>query len=206
MKKPKIVIGFDVFTDAGFENLAQSIYASMFDNPYFLTPLPALTEINAAVTAYSDALKASTQTRGKNEIAIKNQARQTLSDLLGQLANSVMATANGDRAQLVSTNFPMGKDGEASSLSKPENLQVTDGLNPGELVVKVTAVKGAKGYVHQYTPDPLTAESEWKQEFSTSCKYILKNLDPAKKYWCRVAVIGSYNQLVYSDAISRVVQ
>ena len=207
MKKPKIVIGeIEGLSDPAFENLSQSIYASMLENPYYPTPLPALTEILEAVNAYSGALVAAVQTRGKNEIALKNQARETLTSLLGQLANSVMTTANGDRVKLVSSGFPLNSEGETSFLLKPENMQVTDGINPGELVTTVKAVKGAKGYAHQYTPDPITPNSEWKQVLSTSCKCTLTNLVPGQKYWCRVAAFGSYNQLVYSDAISRVVQ
>ncbi|MGH2566064.1 MAG: hypothetical protein ACRDE5_16215, partial [Ginsengibacter sp.] len=80
------------------------------------------------------------------------------------------------------------------------------GINAGELVVKVPAVKGASGYVPQFTADPLTVDSTWTQEVTTTSKYTFKNLTSAKKYWCRVAAVGPYNQLVYSDAISRVVQ
>jgi hypothetical protein len=207
MKKPKIVMGeIEGLSDPAFENASQSIYASMFENPYYPTPLPALTVIEEAVNAYSSALVAAVQTRGKNEIAIKNQARETLTGLLGQLANSAMATANGDRMKLVSTSFPLNSEGETSFLAKPENMQVADGINPGELVTKVKAVKGAKGYAHQYTPAPITPNNEWKQVLSTSCKCTLTNLVSKQTYWCRVAAIGPYNQLVYSDAISRTVQ
>ncbi len=207
MKKAKIVLGgIEQMADPVFETLSQSIYASMLGNDYYPTPLPALTVVDEAVNAYSDALVAALQTKGKNEVALKNQARETLTDLLGQLANSVMATANGDRVKLTSSGFPIGKEGETITLLKPENIQITDGVNPGELMVKVKAVKGAKGYAHQYTPDPLTATSEWKQVLSTSCKCTITGLTPGQKYWCRVAAFGAYGQLVYSDVISRVVQ
>ena len=205
MKKAKLAPGMESYTDAAFENKTQSIYVSMLNNVYFPNPTPALTELDVAVSAYSDALLAA-QSRGKNEIALKNQARETLAEMVIQLASSVTTTANGDRAKLVSTGIPMAKDGESTPLSKPENMQVTDGINAGELVTKVMAVKGAKSYAHQYTADPLIATSEWSQELSTTCKFTLKNLEPGKKYWCRVAAIGAYGQIVYSDAISRVVQ
>jgi hypothetical protein len=70
----------------------------------------------------------------------------------------------------------------------------------------VPAVKGAKGYTPQFTSDPLTASSEWTQVMTTTSKYTFTNLNSAKKYWVRVAAVGPYNQVVYSDAISRVVQ
>jgi len=74
MKKAKLAPGMESYTDAAFENKTQSIYVSMLNNVYFPNPTPALTELDLAVKPYSDALLAA-QSRGKNEIALKNQAR-----------------------------------------------------------------------------------------------------------------------------------
>ena len=83
---------------------------------------------------------------------------------------------------------------------------MTDGVNAGELVLTVPQVKGAKGFVHQYTPDPIMPDSEWAQIFSTTGKCTFKNLENAKKYWCRVIAVGPFGQVVVSDAVSRVAQ
>jgi len=205
MKKAKLAPGMEDYSDAAFENKTQGIYASMLNNLYFPNPTPAITELDVAVKAYSDVLLAA-QSRGKNEVALKNQARETLATMVIQLANSAMTTANGDRAKLVSTGIPMAKDGESSLLTKPENMRLTDGVNVGELVTKVAVVKGAMGYAHQYTLDPLTSASEWNQVLATTSKCTLKNLVAEKKYWCRVLAFGANGQVVYSDAICRVVQ
>jgi hypothetical protein len=133
-------------------------------------------------------------------------ARETLGSLLLQLSNSVMTTANGDKAMLISSNFDLAKEGSNTPIDKPASIELMDGKNAGELVVKVPAVKGAKGYTPQFTSDPLTASSEWTQVMTTTSKYTFTNLNSAKKYWVRVAAVGPYNQVVYSDAISRVVQ
>lgn len=205
MKTPRLKTGFDSLSDPDFQTKSESIYASMLPNPNFPTPTPELTVVDAAIKAYSDGLVAA-QRKDKDAVAIKNQARTSLTALLIQLANSVMTTANGDKTMLISSGFDLAKEGETTPIVKPAGIMLWDGPNPGQLVVKVPRVKGSTGYGPQYTPDPLTADSKWTTFMTSSSKYTFTNLEPTKKYWCRVAVIGPYNQLVYSDAISRVAQ
>jgi hypothetical protein len=203
--KNKITTGFESLTDPGFETKASDICASMSSNPNFATTIPALTDVTSQLQAYSAGLTAA-QSKDRNAVATKNQLRENLTDLLTQLGSYVMAVANGDKAKLISSGFDLAKEGESTPLSKPDNIQLTDGKNAGELIVKVTAVKGAKSYVHQYTSDPLTPNSDWAQVITTTSKYTIKNLSSAQKYWCRVAAVGSLNQVVYSDAVSRIAQ
>jgi hypothetical protein len=205
MKKNRITTGFYLSTDAAFETKAESIYAAMLGNSNFPAPIPAITVVDAAVQAYQSALTAA-QFRDKNSVAIKNQAREDLTVILTQLADSVMTTANGDRTMLISSGFDINKSPEPTPIIKPDTIVLADGLNAGELTLKVPAVPGARGYVHEYTLDPLTPESQWTRVMTTVSKYTFKNLKSAQKYWCRVAVVGPFDQLVYSDAVSRVVQ
>jgi hypothetical protein len=203
--KPRITTGFDPMSDPDFETKAGSIYNGVNGNAFFPTPTPTMPEVNDALQGYSVSLL-SAQTRDKNAVAAKNQARAALTDLLTQLASYVTMTANGDRAILVASNYDLASEGDSTPITKPENIQLSDGANSGEIVVKVKGVKGAKSYLHQYTADPLTASSEWTQVISTTSKYTFKNLSVAQRVWCRVAAVGSYNQVVFSDAVSRVVQ
>lgn len=153
MKMPRLNTGFDGLSDPNFQTTSESIYASMFENKNFLTPTPALTVIDQAIQAYSAAFIAAQQ-KDKNAVAIKNQQRDNLRGLLIQLANSVMTIANGDKAMLISSGFQLAKEGETTPIVKPESISLTDGLNPGELVVKVPRVKGSTSYGAQYTFDP----------------------------------------------------
>jgi len=205
MKMYRLKTGFDPLSDPDFQTKAESIYASMLGNTNFPTPTPDLPAINAAIQDYSAALIAAQQ-KDKNAVAIKNQQRDNVTALLIQLANSVMTTANGDKTMLISSGFDLAKEGETTPITKPASISLTDGNNAGELVVKVPRVKGSTGYGPQYTTDPLTTKSEWTAFMTTTSKYTFTNLEPAKKYWCRVAVVGPFNQLVYSDAVSRIAQ
>ena len=205
MKMNRLKTGFDPLSDSDFETKAQSIYASMLNNGNFPTPTPDVPALMVNIEAYSQALTAA-QNKDKNAIAIKNQVRDLLTAALIQLANSVMTTANGDKTMLISSSFDLAKAGETTPLEKPASVTLTDGINAGQLAIKVPAVKGANSYGPQYTADPLTTDSQWTQFMTTTSKYTFTNLTSAKKYWCRMAVIGPYNQVVYSDAVCRVVQ
>jgi hypothetical protein len=205
MKIPKITMPFSGMSDSNFETKAQSIYARMLGNAYFANPTPTLAALLEAINAYSAALTLA-QTREKNAVALKNDARAAVTALLIQLASFVMTAANGDKTKLISSGYDLASEGGVTNLEKPTSIELMDGKNAGELVVKIPSVKGAKSYGPQYTSDPLTADNQWVQVITTTSKYTFNGLGSGKKYWCRVAAVGPYGQVVYSDAISRVVQ
>ena len=77
------------------------------------------------------------------------------------------------------------------------------GEQPGELLVSVRTVKGAAAYLHQYSTDPLLAETSWKGMNSTASKCKLAGLTPGTTYYLRVAAIGAKDQVLYSDVASK---
>lgn len=205
MKRSKIKTPFDVMSDADFETKAGSIHDSMLKSTYFPAPVPELPVILADLQGFSAALIAA-KTKDKNAVAAKLDARRKLTLSLIQLADSVTTTANGDRTKLVTSGFDLAKPGESTPIKKPDIITLADGVNPGELIVKVPAVKGAKAYSPQYTHDPLTADSQWIQFMCSTSKFTFKNLPSTKKLWCKMSVMGPFGQVVYSDAVCRVVQ
>lgn len=205
MKRWKIATRFDGQSDPDFKDKADEIYASMLGNANFPTPIPELTVIDTLIKAFNEASTAA-KDRSRNAVVLKNNIRQDLTNALVQLSSSVTTTANGDKAMLISSGFDLARPGESTPIEKPKSIMLTDGRNSGELVVKIPTVKGAKSYGAQYTTDPLTASSEWTQLMTTTTKYTFKNLVAAQKYWCRMAAIGPFGQVVYSDAVCRVVQ
>jgi hypothetical protein len=102
--------------------------------------------------------------------------------------------------------------GTYNALCMPNNghccinkLKVENGLSSGQLFVTVKAVKGAYAYLHEYTTDASLAPGSWVTTNSTASRYTFNNLQPGTVYYCRVGAIGSNNQLLYSDAVSRMV-
>lgn len=205
MKFDRVNSGFNGLSDKVFATKANSIVTAMPGNSNFPQTVPAIADVAVSLTQYTDAL-ATAQLREKTAVAIKDQARLDLTMMLVQLASSVNNIANGDRAMLVSSGFDLSRQPDPSPLVKPVTVILTDGPNAGELVLKVPGVKGARGYIHEYTPEPLTQDSEWTKVITTMSKCTFKNLVSAQRYWCRVAAIGPNDQVVFSDAVSRVVQ
>lgn len=197
----KINLGFGHYTDANLLVLAQAILTTITGNAFFPTPTPTLVVLQTAITAYSDALTAA-KDGGKIAISVKNARRQELTDLLIQLANYAMLTANGNDEMLSSTAFPLSKPRQPlPPLVKPEVVKMEDGVNSGDLLVAIATVLGARTYIYQYTQDPMTVASEWTSLNSTLTKIVFTGLEPGKKYWIRVIAYGNNEQEVFSDPV-----
>jgi len=202
----KINLGFGKYTDAQLLVKSQAIHTAMTGNTNFPTPTPTLAAVQTAIDDYATALSAA-QEGGKTNVATKNVKKGELIDVLVSLGNYVTFTADGDEVKLVSSGFPVQKQKEPSPpLEKPEIIKVEDGGNSGELLVTISAVKGARTYVYQYTKDPLNDANEWTGQNSTLTKFSFNELESGKKYWCRVLAYGINEQVVYSDPVSRIVQ
>ena len=200
----KIVTNFRRHSDPKLYLKSTVIYNSMNLNPSFPTPEPDMPSLNTAITDFSQAL-VSAQSRDSNAVLVKNQKRASLIMLMESLAQYVTFTAKNDVVALGSTGFDLAKAPEPVTISAPQNVTLADGLNAGELVIKGDAVKGAK-YLAQITSAPLTAESLWVSYPSTSRTYTFNGLEKSRNYVCRLGAVGSRNQLVFSEPVSRVSQ
>lgn len=202
--KNRCLITFSRYTDGNFAAISAAIINCMTDNPDFPNPTPSIVELTTARNNYMVALLAS-QTGNRSDIADKKAKRQSLTLLLQSLAAYINFTANGDKRKLLTTGFEVSKDAEPAIISKPENIQVTNGLNSGMLQVSVKAVKGAKAYLHEYATTEAMKADNWQALTTTQSWATFNNLEAGKTYYCRVAAIGSKGQLVYSDPVARMV-
>ena len=206
MKNSKIVIGFTTLSDGNLEAKALSIIDAMTDNANFPTPSPTLSDVSAAITEYSSAL-AGAKTRDKTQVANKNIKREALLNLLRDLAAYVNFTANGNKSVIVSSGFDTAKDNaSALPIVAPTNFKIAAGMNPGQATTSISGVKGARTYVHQYTLDPISDTSVWQSKYVTTRSYTFDGMGSGKKYWFRVAAIGSGEQIAYSDPLSLIIQ
>lgn len=202
----RITNGFPKLSDSKLLSRSAQINLAMTGNANFPTPTPTLAALQTALTEFESALAKAT-TGSELDKAIKNDRRQELIDLLHALGNYVLFTVSGDRTKAVSSGFGIAKQPEPlPPITKPENLQVTEGLNAGELVIKFKRVLGARCYMIQYAEDTTTGELMWQSQTTTTSRYTLKQLQSGKKYQVRIAVVGTNGQLVYSDAVTRIVQ
>jgi hypothetical protein len=205
MKKVKALINFSKYTDAGLETKAGYILQLMTGNPSFTDPIPTLAELGLVLNSYSKALvEAAGLDRVK--VAEKNKLRFKLEQMLSQLGTYVNYAASGDEAIITSSGFSVNKAPEPRIITNPGIPVITNGINSGQLVSSVKAVKGASVYLHEIAPDPLTDNSVWKSTPSSRSRFTFTDLQPGKKYWVRVAAIGSKDQIAYSNNASLFVQ
>ena len=201
----KLKLDFSKFTDSHMLTKASQVLQDMTGNPHFPTPVPPLADLQAAVTAYSVALVNATD-RGRLFVAEKNAARKALETLLAELGMYVMYVAKGDDVVLTSSGFDLVKPREHSSITNPGPVILTNGESSGELTSRVDGQAGAKGYSHEYTPYPVTEQSQWASTRSSRCKATFTNLQPGRNYAVRVGVWGSNEQMAYSKVVTAYVQ
>ena len=136
---------------------------------------------------------------------IRKNKRAVLIGLLSELAEYVTLKANGDPAILASSGFELNKERGEKAMLTIKELKVTIDRN-GEAVTQVKRVAGAKAYIHQYTQDPITANSVWINKCTTVNSYTFTGLTSKEKYWFQVIAIGLNGQEVVSPLASQVIQ
>jgi len=202
MSFPKPTNGYDRMADPKLEAKANLISSLMEGNPYFPDPNPLMDEVNAAITAFSDALlKAGTGDRVA--VTEKNEKKAKLAFLLNLLSFYVVYTAKGDRTKIATAGISVSKDSSPVEITKPEDLKVLNSNQAGELLVSVKRVKGGVAYMYQYTTDP-SKEDSWQNVTCSTSKCKLTGLKPGTTYYIRVAAVGHKEQILFSDTVSRV--
>jgi hypothetical protein len=205
MKMTKVNLSFRTLTDADFEQKSAYILDCMTGNAHFTSPSPALAAVDTALTAYSAALLAAASL-DRIAVAEKNQSRLLLEGLLARLGMYVMNVAMGNNAQLVSSGFTIARQLEPIVLANPGNVTIANGNTSGEALVAVSAVKGAKSYLHQICFEQPGDNTSWQSTYSTRCSYTYSDLQPGRQFWVRVAAVGSRAQVTYSNIATQFAQ
>jgi hypothetical protein len=201
----QICISFGRYKDNNLLQKGEFVYASLHGNISYVTLETLLPLVKDALQKYNPDLAAAI-TGDRIAIAQKKQSRKELMLLLNRLGLAVMTEANGDETMLVSSGYNLVKARESRYITNPGNVILSDGISTGQMISRVKAVTGAKCYVHQLATAFDGEETIWISITATSCRYLFKNLTPGKQYWVRVAVVGSRNQIAYSNVATRFAQ
>jgi hypothetical protein len=205
MKLQRVQTNFGKLGDGALELKADNIVQSMTGNPDFPTTSPTIADVALAATKFSNDRVAAV-TLDRDKVAEKNNSRRILIGLLVQLAMDVMNLANGDETKLIQSGFTLSKDPEPAYITNPGNVLLKNTITSGELEAKVKSMPAAKCYVHQITDQPPTEDTVWTSTTSSRSSFIFRNLSRGKQYWVRVAVIGSGDQVAYSNIADQFAQ
>lgn len=202
--KRRLALNFKGVKDTDLWMMAFAVWQKMSGNENFPDPGMLIIELHETGTQF---LKSMTEAAlgDREKIYIKNSIRNLLIKKLKQVGEFIETEAKGSELLLLSSGFPLIRPVEEIKLKHPSDFKILPGRKPGEMIMKVRAVKGARSYLYQWTPAPVTPESVWQSIADTRCKKVISGLPLGVNYSFRMAVVGARNQLVYTNVLSRYV-
>jgi len=198
-KSQKAIVDFRKLRAAALIPQCEFIITSMTGNTSFPTPPIPLTEVQALLDSYSAALSAAAS-RDRNKVALKNELRLQLNEMLTKLGNYVNLQSDGDITMIISSGFELSKLPQPRYISTPGNVKVKQGVNAGSLVCKIKADKAATSYIHMMSP---AGVPEWTSVTTSRSRYEFTNLEQGKEYSFKVVVIGSNDQTAQSATVNQ---
>jgi hypothetical protein len=200
--KKKLALNFKGVTDADLSMVAFTVWRSMSDNDNFPDPGMLIIELKETSTQFDKAMSEACL-GDRVKIYTKNSVKALLIKKLKQVGAFVDAHANGSEWLMLNSGFPLKKPVDEIKLRHPGDFKILPGKKPGEIIMKVRGVKGARSYLYQWTPAPVTPESVWQSIADTRCKKVISDLPLGVNYSFRMAAVGSRNQIVYTQVLSR---
>jgi hypothetical protein len=203
--KLKIKVNYRYGSDSNVLKMGYRIAQNMKANAYFPDAKPTAAEVETACNDFNQALSLA----GRNDrtlLSVKNDKKAALVNLLDQLNEHVTEVSKGNKTMLLSSGFDIGGIKIDVRELPPITVFTVDVGSPGQATTRVKRVPGARSYVHQYTSDPMTADSVWVSETSTEREHTFNGLQSVTRYWFRVIAIGKGRQSVYSPPVARVIQ
>ena len=187
---------------------ARQIHAAMTGNARFPHPLPDLDDLNVNVNELEGRATAAQAARleAKTRTAAQAQGEEALDGLMSQLVSHVESVAGNDESIILgaglevrSPNTPATGEPEA-----PTALTATAGDHDGEIELSWDAVRGARSYVVERSPDPPTATSWTHAAVSTRSSATIQGLNSGTRYWFRVAAVNAVGQSPWSSPAMKI--
>ena len=185
----------------------RQIVAAMTNNPNFASPHPPLADITLPLSTLDDAYNAHqiAKTDARTKASAADDAEIQVDRLLRKLAAYVESIADTDETIIASAGMQTKASRTTPSIVvAPQALSATAGDHEGEIDLSWRKVDNAKSYIIQTSPDPPSAESWSHADTTTVASKTIQNLTSGKKYWFRVAAIGSLGQSGWSEPATRI--
>jgi hypothetical protein len=179
----------------------------MTNNPNFASPHPPLADVTASLSTLDDAYKAYQIAKldARTKANVTDDAEIQLDSQLRKLAAYVESIADKDETIIASAGMQTKAVRTApSALAAPEALSAAAGDREGEINLSWRKVENSRSYIIQISSDPPSADSWGHAETVTVANKTLQNLTSGKKYWFRVAAIGSLGQSGWSEPATKI--
>jgi len=202
----KINLGLKKMTVGDRIKLGKNVVVKMTGNPNFTTPVPALVDITAKITAAETAVgnAEAARTAAKTTTELLDDAAKDLDKILTQAALYVENVSGGNEAKILSAGMSIRDAGAPiGQLPPPTALYATCGNKDGEIDLDWEPVHGANSYVIYMTTDPNVPDSWALKATATESFAVILGLTSGGKYWFRVAGIGAAGQGPFSDPAAK---
>ena len=200
--KKRLTLNFKETRDSDLATLALTVANKMADNEHFPDPGMLIIELGEIGNQFLKAV-ADARSRDLEKVAYKNNLRILVVKKLKEAGEFVLIHAAGKELPLITSGFDLIKSVDKVILKSPKDFKIMPGPKPGEMILKVRRVPGARSYLFQWTPAPLTNESVWESIVDTCCKKVISGLPLGVEYFFRMAAIGSRRQIIYTQPLSR---
>lgn len=171
------------------------IVKMMTDNPAFPDPIPSLQVVSLNCDILEVAASAADFTKGRIERARRDEAYDTVRELVMNLANYVQAAAHGDALVIMSAGFEVKLKRQTSvPLEAPAKVEVERKLKAakGSLFVRWSPVKNKKLYKVLINDADPTDPGAWRLLTTTGKNFMsVEGLESFRNYAFRVVAIGA---------------
>jgi len=202
----KVKLGLKGMTVGDRIKFGKNVVVQMTGNPNFTTPVPALVDVTAKITAAETAVgnAEATRTAAKTATELLDDAAKAMDLVLTQAALYVENISAGDVAKILSSGMSVKDTGApVGQLLAPQNLYAEVGGGDGEVDLNWKPVLGAKSYLIQMTTDPNVPDSWAFKKNATDSFTAITGLTSGTKYWFRVAAVGAAGQGDFSDPAAK---
>ena len=186
----------------------RQIVTAMSNNTSFLNPNPPLVEVTAALDELTQAFALVQAAKSEVTTRVVNQdnAGAKVDQVLTQLAGYVESVAGKDETLITSAGMETKSSPSSPTLpSVPQALSANAGEHEGEINLFWKAVPNARSYTIEASQDPAGAGSWTHLGIATSASKVITNLTSGKRYWFRVAAVGTVGQSGWSEHATKVV-
>ena len=193
-------INFDGLAEASLLQTTRAAIIKMTANANFPNIVPTAANMATAADNFEAAM-ANASTGNRDAIANKNVQKKALQGLMHNWGMYVNLLSDGNLEMLISSGLPLTKEPSPSVLGVPENLVISQSVNPGSVEVSFKAVDNAINYRYEWTPNPVTANTVWEAISSTVRKQVISDLEQGSNYWFRVRAYGTKKQETVSSEV-----
>lgn len=179
--------------DAQLVAFATTENSAITGNPGFTTPLPAVADVSAAITALAAAVETTRLARIALNDAVTAELplRQMLQLLMKNRASYVQTASNGNTNLIVSAGFEVRRAPvPVGPLSPPTDLSLELNGTAGYMALRWSPTPNARAYNIQCSLAN-TMERNWQAyETTTASRYRCEDMTLGQVYAFRIAAVG----------------